>query len=157
VSRCGCDRSFGSGRLPTIALDASGLRSTNYSATVKHNVTTLVVGETPTLDSALKGTAVLATAHLHSSQAAGDLGLVAYDAAGDTLGGPEGGGGGGGASAGMAVMDPSGSGDFVYEIGGLVSGEAYHVRVSAFNGFGNAYGDATYATPNSNLEKHGVR
>ena len=33
----------------------------------------------------------------------------------------------------------------------LESGEAYHVRVSAFNGIGNTYGSARYSTPAVNV------
>ena len=41
------------GALPLITVDGSGLHSTNYSAAVKHNVSTLVVGEALTLNSVL--------------------------------------------------------------------------------------------------------
>jgi len=58
-----------------------------------------------------------------------------------------------------ATGGSDGSGAYVAALGGLVSGEAYHVRVSAFNGFGHTYGAATYATPTPKfgLEKYGVR
>ena len=34
-----------------------------------------------------------------------------------------------------------------YNITGLIKGEAYHIRVSAWNGVGNAYGETQYSTP----------
>jgi len=59
----------------------------------------------------------------------------------------------------MAATWDTAGGHFVTTIPGLVKGEAYNVRVSAWNGFGNAYGDAKYATPTprNGLEKYGVR
>jgi len=170
-----------SGSLPLITLDGSGLRSTNYSAAVRHNVSTLVVGETPTLDSALKGQAVLAVGDLSSAAAVvgafvdvGDDGMPAsgYIQARDPLFLAEGyaknqepsaaygdgSGGGGGAPTELGAFDAA-SGTYVKTIAGLVSGEAYHVRVSAYNGFGKAYGGVAYATPTPRfgLENYGVR
>jgi hypothetical protein len=141
-----------SGGLPLISLDASSLRSTYYNATVKHNVSTLVVGETPTLNSALKGQAILAVTGSGgvSAEVAGvyDAPNEFYDESKSDLDD--------GVITEAAVKSGS---SFVKTITGLVSGEAYHVRVSAWNGFGNAYGDPAYATPTSKhgLEKYGVR
>jgi hypothetical protein len=167
------------GSLPLITVDGSGLRSTNYSAAVKHNVSTLVVGETPTLDSALKGQAVLAVdgGSVGLNGAFVDLGddgmpSSGYFQARDPLFVAEGAaknqepsgvygdgsGGGGGAPVEGATWDAA-SGSYVKTISGLVSGEAYHVRVSAYNGFGKAYGGVAYATPTPRfgLEKYGVK
>lgn len=152
------------GSLPLITLDAYGLRSTNYSATIVANTSTLVVAELPTLDSALKGQAVLRvnTHSLSSSSSFSASAAVAADGSilysessahqsDDLPGGP-------GQLTEGAVFDKS-TNSFVRVLEGLVSGEAYHVRVSAFNGFGEAYGNAAYATPSPlyGLENYGVR
>jgi len=156
------------GTLPLLTVDGGGLRSTNYSAHVVANVSTLVQSETPTLDSALKGQAILGV----TSGSAGGLGVdvsavgglraLPYDARLDDLGTTTDGasalGGGGGSVTEAAEVDAA-SGQVVKVIEGLAAGEAYHVRVSAFNGFGNGYGAATYATPapKFGLENYGVR
>ena len=49
------------------------------------------------------------------------------------------------------------TGTYRHVIDDLTQGEAYHVRVSAWNGFGSAYGNPTYATPKYGLEKFGVQ
>ncbi len=104
-----------------------------------------VAGEVPALDSALKGSAILAVSA--SVEVGGDGKLTLDD-----------GGGVGAAAAEAAVFDRA-AGTFSRTLRGLAPGEAYHVRVSAFNGFGNAFGDAAYATPPDKygLEKYGVR
>jgi hypothetical protein len=161
-----------SGTLPLVDVDGGGLRSTNYSATLFANASTLVVSDTPTLDSRLKGTAVLgvpsaggAAVSAAVDPAHGDV-FAGYNAAADArastqgeLRGALGGDRGGGAVTDVARWDPAGGGAYVATLRGLVSGEAYHVRVSAFNGFGHAYGAATYATPTPQLglEAYGVR
>ena len=148
-----------SGSLPLVEVDGGGLRSTNYSATVYANASTLVVSETPTLDSRLKRTAVLGVPGMASATATGgsamSVGVDALDGPFDSSTDDD--------VTAMARWDATGgsdgSGAYVAALGGLVSGEAYHVRVSAFNGFGHTYGAATYATPTPKfgLEKYGVR
>jgi hypothetical protein len=164
-----------SGTLPLVEVDGGGLRSTNYSAAVYANASTLVVSETPTLDSRLKGTAVLGVPLSAGAPGTGATGAAAlvtagvdpangdvfagYNAARDAALGSD--DRGGGAVTELARWDPTGGvgGAYVATLEGLVSGEAYHVRVSAYNGFGHAYGAAAYATPTPKygLEAYGVR
>jgi hypothetical protein len=146
------------GTTPLLTVDALGLRSTNFSALVAANVSTLVAGTTPSLDSDLKGQAVLVLDPV--AAASGLKGAVVgvhvgYNAREDFLSVA---GGGGGEATEVAAFDPS-SGLFVKVIAGLVPGEPYNVRVTAFNGFGNAYGNAAYAAPppKHGLEAYGVR
>ena len=161
-----------SGSLPLVEVDGGGLRSTNYSAAVYANASTLVVSDTPTLDSRLKGTAVLGVAvgpHHGAAVAAavdpanGPTEFGGDNAAADALASTQGDHGGGGGVTELARWDSQGGaggvGAYVATLPGLVSGEAYHVRVSAYNGFGHAYGAATYATPTPQLglEPYGVR
>jgi len=138
-----------SGGLPLISLDANSLRSTRYNATIKHNVSTLIVGETPTLNSALKGQAILAVASSNKAElGVFDAPNAFYDESKSDRDD--------GVITEAATMS---GGSFVKTIPNLVNGEAYHVRVSSWNGFGNAYGDPAYATPTPKhgLEKYGVR
>jgi len=98
-----------------LAVDATDLTSSNYSAAVLANVTTAAVGDTPTFDSNLKGEWVVPTTQ----------NVTARD------------------------------GELLYwvDLQELQAREAYNVRVSAFNGFGNAYGSAQYSAP---PPKHGL-
>ncbi len=142
----GAPARFGpSGNFPLLTLDASSLHSTDHSALVVANTSTLVAGEVPALDAALKGSAILA---LPTTVEVGVSGPAPLDD----------GRGVGAAEAEAAVFDRA-AGTFSRTLRGLAPGEAYHVRVSAFNGFGNAFGDAAYATPPDKygLEKYGVR
>ncbi len=77
-ARFGPNRKF-----PLLTVDAGGLHSTNHSALVVANTSVLVAGEVPALDSALKGSAVLAVS---ASVEVGGDGTLALD---------DGGGGGG--------------------------------------------------------------
>lgn len=128
----------GSG-LPLIVVDGSELRSTDFGAAVAFNSSTLVAGETPTLDSSLKREVVLAAAAASSAPPA------TATAASNQF------------NADLDAAFDAATGTYRHVISGLSQGEAYHVRVSAWNGFGNAYGSPNYATPKYGLEKFGVR